>query len=247
MKGHTYTAQQLQFMASNNKIMTCKQLALAFNERFGTSLSANALRNKCDRSPEVPRKYANHHYTDEQWQYLRDNIINDEFKELSEKFNSKFGTNICTNTIKRECYRVLKIKRGVNASRAVIGDKNKRKIGAESCNNGYTTIKINSIRGDKSGREARNKNWCSKHKYVYEQARGEIPKDHIVVFLDNDKTNFSIDNLYCISRKINGVMSGNGWFSTDREVTLTAIKWCELHFAMKGEKKWTQIKHSQSK
>lgn len=77
-------------------------------------------------------------------------------------------------------------------------------------------------------------NWVQKHRYIYEQQHGEIPNDHIIIFLDGNKTNFSINNLYCISRKIHAVMNKNRWFSENPDLTLTAIKWCELFYALKG-------------
>lgn len=43
----------------------------------------------------------------------------------------------------------------------------------------------------------------TKHQYIYEQHFGKIPKNHIVVFKDNNKYNFDIDNLEVISRSEN--------------------------------------------
>lgn len=42
-----------------------------------------------------------------------------------------------------------------------------------------------------------------------------------------------IANDSTLPRKINTVMNCNSWFTTNRENTLTAIKWCELFYALK--------------
>lgn len=39
-----------------------------------------------------------------------------------------------------------------------------------------------------------------KHRWVWEQANGPIPRGHCVKFRDGDRTNCSIDNLYLVSR-----------------------------------------------
>lgn len=75
--------------------------------------------------------------------------------------------------------------------------------------------------------------WKVKQKKIYEERYGEIPKGHIVVFLDQNPDNYDINNLYCLDRKILVRMNQNKWFTHDMEHTLTAIKWCELFYAMR--------------
>ena len=55
--------------------------------------------------------------------------------------------------------------------------------------------------------------------------------------LDMDVKNCEIGNLYPVNRKVNFMMAKNGWYQQDKELTLTAIKWCELFYAMKGDGK----------
>lgn len=40
-----------------------------------------------------------------------------------------------------------------------------------------------------------------KHRVVWEQCKGKIPKAHNIIFIDGDTDNFNIDNLKCISNK----------------------------------------------
>lgn len=69
-------------------------------------------------------------------------------------------------------------------------------IGTETLrSDGYVWVKVTEDR-----RPAR-RNWVSKHQALYEAAHGPIPAGHIVRFRDNDKTNFALDNLECVSRR----------------------------------------------
>lgn len=53
---------------------------------------------------------------------------------------------------------------------------------------GYTLIKVNG-------------KFVLKHKYVWEQVNGPMPKGHAIIFKDRNKTNFNIENLECITRQ----------------------------------------------
>ena len=70
--------------------------------------------------------------------------------------------------------------------------------------------------------------WLPKQRKIYEEVYGEIPDGYMVVFLNQDSTDFSIENLYCINRNILAHMNRYGWFRSNRKQTLTAIRLCEL-------------------
>ena len=61
--------------------------------------------------------------------------------------------------------------------------------------------------------------WVHKHRYIYEQAHGEISKDKVLIFLDGNKQNFNLDNLKCITRKQLIKMNQNGLFYNNAELT----------------------------
>ena len=69
---------------------------------------------------------------------------------------------------------------------------NTRNKGEESkSKDGYTYVKI------------ADNDWRLKHRVVYENVNGTIPDDHIVVFKDNNLTNFDINNLLLITKAEN--------------------------------------------
>ena len=61
--------------------------------------------------------------------------------------------------------------------------------------------------------------WVQKHRYLYEQTFGEIPKDKVLIFLDGNKQNLNLDNLKCITRKQLIKMNQNGLFYDNAELT----------------------------
>jgi hypothetical protein len=75
-----------------------------------------------------------------------------------------------------------------------------------------------------------------KRRYVWEQAYGPIPEKHKIIHLDGDCMNCDLDNLYCIPYKFTAILNKNRWMTDSREHTLTAIKWCELFYAMKEKR-----------
>ena len=81
-----------------------------------------------------------------------------------------------------------------------------------------------------------NKNWVKKGKLVLEEAYGEIPDDKLIIFLDKDHKNCNLSNLYVTDRKINFMMSKNNWHFENPELTLAALKWCELYYAIKQKR-----------
>lgn len=72
-----------------------------------------------------------------------------------------------------------------------------------------------------------------KRRLVWENAHGEIPKDHLIIHLDGNQANCDISNLYCISQRTRMILNSNKWMSTNPEQTLAAIRWCELNDAIK--------------
>jgi hypothetical protein len=64
---------------------------------------------------------------------------------------------------------------------------------------GYIEIKIRHL---KTGLKA-EKNFESKHRFIYEREHGPIPKDSIIQFVDGNKRNFDISNLKMITQSEN--------------------------------------------
>lgn len=69
--------------------------------------------------------------------------------------------------------------------------KNHKPIGTEVIEpkNGYIKVKISEPNG-----------WVLKHRHIWQQHNGIIPKGYNIQFKDKDKRDFNIENLYMINR-----------------------------------------------
>jgi hypothetical protein len=86
---------------------------------------------------------------------------------------------------------------------------NYKPVGSEKVNvEGYTEVKIKDP----------NK-WALKHRLVYEQLHGSIPKGYNVKFLDMNRQNFSAENLVLRSRK--EMMKENTYHNYPKEIATT--------------------------
>lgn len=169
-------------------------------------------------------------YTTEEDCFLITNFENYSWERLTELLNAKFGTSRNFRTVKCHCRKTLNLKKVKNACEyaQIPSDE----IGTEKWENGFLWVKINNLKGSRKTRSVQQ-NWVQKHRFIWSQKYGEIPKECQIVFLDGDRTNFDIENLYCVNTSIMTRMNRNHWFTESREHTLTAIKLCELHFALK--------------
>lgn len=79
-----------------------------------------------------------------------------------------------------------------------------------------------------------------KHRWVWEQAHGPIPAGHVLVFLDGDKTNCSLDKLILLPRGIHARMCQRHLYSDDPEKTKSGILLAKLLSKRYARKKYKQ-------
>lgn len=95
---------------------------------------------------------------------------------------------------------------------------NYRPVGSERINvDGYIEIKIKDP----------NK-WDLKHRVVYKQLHGDIPKGSVIIFADSNKLNLDPDNLIMISQRQNAFINHQLKRSTDKDITATSIMLSEV-------------------
>jgi len=82
-------------------------------------------------------------------------------------------------------------------------------VGSERVtSDGYAELKI-----------ADPKKWRAKHALIWEAANGPVPKGHVVIFADGDRSNIAPDNLLLVSRAGLAVMNKCGLISADAGLT----------------------------
>lgn len=100
--------------------------------------------------------------------------------------------------------------------------KNYREIGSEWVrNDGMILVKV-----------ASNK-WIYKQRKVWIDNFGEIPKNHFIIFLDGDRTNYNIENLACVSSREASLIANLKMNYDDKELTKVGINIAKLLIAGK--------------
>ena len=186
-------------------------------------------------------KNGQHKYSTEEDEWLKQNIDTGTWPELTKWFNEKFDTKI--KCISDHALKRLHLKKSFNRGNVKKGERrntNTLPIGAERFNGQCVYVKIANNVNDCQNRRMPSKhedtNWVRKDYLVWQQHGNRLPKDssEMLIHLNKDRRDCSIENLYLTTRSINLNLGKNGWHSTDRDVTLTAIKCLELMQALKG-------------
>lgn len=158
-------------------------------------------------------------WTKEHIEWLKNNNIYTTHHEILDAFNTHFKTNYTIDQLKtaRKNYG-LKLNHNYNTNNSQYGAGRVKPILSERIER--SRIQIKTPKGD----------WMSKSKYMYEQYHNEkVDTDEVVVHLDKNKNNFNIENLYKIKRHVYLHLTKRNWHYADADLTLTRIKWCELH------------------
>lgn len=169
-----------------------------------------------------------HLYSEEEIQFLRDNANGIPVKELTKKFNEHFNLNISS-----ECIRAIKTKYKIYSnyfpSRFKKGHSSiKRKpIGSELVgSDGFVLIKT-----------AQPDVWERKHRVIYQQHFGKINNEDTVIFLDGNRRNFDIDNLFLLTKQESSVFTCMRSNTKDKEINKTYALLSKTICAIKKKKK----------
>ena len=99
-------------------------------------------------------------------------------------------------------------------------------IGSERIKNGMYQIKISEHK------------WVNKQRHLYEKYYNvKLKDDEYVIFLDQDRTNFDINNLKVISRKESAYMIRNDLFSKDKDITNLSTLVAKYHYKLEEKQK----------
>lgn len=236
-----FTPEEDAFIVANANKFGCTQMARELTAAFGINRSHQSVSRRCKEVLKI--KLTNNkrnQYTQEQKAFIkRVAALGVTIPQLTMIFNTHFKTSITRIAMQHICERedVFPERKGL---KMIAGKKNPftptLPIGSETVSAGKTYIKIaDNVACSKESRFGDNGNWVQKNRYVYEQKYGKIPKGYLLVALDGNRNNFTPDNFYAVPRKIGMMLGANKWFSKDKEITLAAIKWCELFYALKAE------------
>jgi hypothetical protein len=200
---HNYTPEQIQFLRDNIAGHSCVKLLELFNLKFNLSVTTDQMGSVL-RYYNLRERRTHHRYTPEEIQFIENNISGHSYAELVHMFNDKFNcsTNICRMRNFLE-YHNLRNNHYFNYRR--------KPAGSESIDpDGYTQVKI----GNSSV-------WQKKQAIIWEKANGPIPKGHVVIFADGNKSNFALDNLLLVSLGELVTMNRKRLIFKDKDLTKT--------------------------
>jgi hypothetical protein len=149
---------------------------------------------RCGHTPEIEA-------------YMKDNYKTAGFSKLTEMVNSAFGTSYTRVQI-ANYFHIRRLK--LNPER---GKGATVQVGSEwISNDGYVYVKVSSTG-----------TWSMKHRLIWEQANGPIPKDKSIIFLDNNKQNYNLENLALVDKAECLDLIRYGLRFSDPELTKTAL------------------------
>lgn len=179
-------------------------------------------------------------YTDEENRWIVENLNVGTYPELVELFSAKFNRTVSASGLRKQVERLGLNGTKHNSSYLVPGEcrHDVYPIGAEYTNSeGIVYIKVadnRSVYNKKlPGGYTNGGNWRKKAYDNWEKAYGSIPDGKRLIYLDSNKQNCNVSNLYFTDTKIQMRLGRNGWQSTNPELTLAAIKYLELFYAIK--------------
>lgn len=246
-----WTLEQEEYLKEIYINKSNEEIAKLINNKFGTNYTKSAVSTKKGKLKLLSGYKYIPKYNDEIKQYVKENHKGKSTIELSEEVSNKFGIiitpdnmqNLKSNIRRRENFifeparndgckkkgyepfnkglkwddyltKEQQEKAKISCFKKGNISSNNVPIGTERIDkNGYIEIKV------KDG--CLNNNWQRKHRYIYEQHYGLIPKGHKIIFADGNKRNFDINNLILVSDSEELIMNMHKLRTEDIELTKT--------------------------
>lgn len=218
-KHFIHTDEMIEFIVEHNKGTSAKDLAEMFNERFGTNRTANDM--KVFRRNHRLKSGLTGHFPKGHVPYTKGKKW-DEYLSKEAQANSR-----------KTCFRKGQLP------------QNTAPIGTEIVDrDGYTRVKVT----DENGNGMSRFNWKFKQRIIWEKHYGPIPDDHMIIFLDGDKSNLDISNLACVSQAENIRLNQYGFrFGDDPEMTKAGLSLIKIDEKIREGNKKNQRKNQKKK
>ena len=252
-----YTKEVRDFIALNVKGRTTKDLVELVNAKYAadfTEAKMKAYKSNNKLKSETPGGFPvgfSILYPPEIQSFLSNHVAGRTIKELTEYTNRTFSTSYSETQIKgyknnhslrsglsfqfsKGHVPPNKGKRGYHAPGSEKGwfhkgnaPHNLAPIGTEVIrSDGYLWVKI-----------AEPNKWKQKHRLLWEEAKGKIPRGFYLIFADGNRRNVSLDNLLLVSQAQMLVLNKFSLIQPERSLTETGIMIADIHMKMHQRKK----------
>lgn len=216
--------KKIVFWLKENKgiYATRKEILNALNKHFNINISIGYL-NQLNYRYKLSLNTDKVTYSEEMFEFMQNGKYETR-QELCDAFNKEFNLNLTLGKL-----RDLNTKHGLNIGNPTRNMHNLQKGWIKT--RGYTTREIGEeveMGEDVPYIKLGQNNYVAKHRYLYEKYHNiKLDFDDLIIFLDNNKNNFSKDNLYKISRHVAGIMVGDKLNEVKTNDKATIIKYCE--------------------
>lgn len=241
-----------RYIAENMEGRTARELATLVSAEFGIEFTETAMRSykknhklksgtPCGTAAGRPSKL----FPTEVIEYILQNYKGCGPKEMGERLNRELKTNYTRQQI-TAYYKNHHLNSGTNGrfqKGHISHNKGKKGVCAAGCEkghfqkgnlphntkpigwervreqDGYIEVKVKM----RPSRKDCNDNFVMKHRLIWEQLHGPIPKNSVVIFKDGNKRNFDPSNLELITKAERLEMTRRGLFSENPEITEIGI------------------------
>lgn len=249
--GRRYTPEQKEFI---QKIAPGKyncEIAELFQAKFGIEITEGQIKSfKANHkiSSDLPKRRRTTPeglLTPQQAEFVINNVRGLSNSELTSLVNETFDLSLTVSQIKswksnrglssglRGSEGKAPPNKGTKGLYNVGGNRtsfrkgqparNYKPVGSERIDrDGYTLIKV-------SDDGPWHKRWRHKHKVIWEEKHGPIPKGHVILFADQNKRNLDPDNLILIKQSQLSVLNKKGLLHHDAELTKTGIIMADIY------------------
>ena len=224
-----------------------KEVTTKVNEKFGRDLTVKQIKAHCNNLKlrngcrhGLPSGYSIL-FTKAEQDFIAEHYKGILTADLTDMLNKEFGTDYKPSQVRsykknrhmssgvdgtfRAEGRRYKLPKGTRIPGSEKGwfkkgqmPHNHLEVGAQVFTfDGYIKVKI-----------AEPNYWEFLHKLVWQEANGPIPPEHNIIFLDGNKQNCNLENLYCIPKDEYGALQSLR--SENPEITLTAVAVVKLKY-----------------
>ena len=168
-----------------------------------------------------------HLFTPENIRFIRRKARRHTYPEVTTLLNEKYGTNFKIYQVQYACQ-----KHGIKIGIIQPFCPSKPVGSKYICKKGYVKFK---------GSDGQ---WRLAHHALWEKHYGPVPADSMIIFLDGDKSNITIDNLALVTKKEWGILLGRKLRSDNRDMNKLAIITAKLIVATGKKQKAVSEEYS---